>query len=141
MHTMFRFLQLRTRVQVWLYDQPHVRLEGTIVGFDEYMNLVLEGTEEVVRGKGGVERRSAMGKLLLKGDNITAILGAGQSPSSAGAASVLTAAIQSAAGGGGSGGGVGGGSSSSSSSSSSSGSGSGSGSGSTAAPAAEAMSA
>ena len=50
MHTMFRFLQLRTRVQVWLYDQPLVRLEGVIVGFDEYMNLVLEGTEEVVKG-------------------------------------------------------------------------------------------
>ena len=61
---------------MWLFDQPQVRLEGTILGFDEYMNLVLDITE-VMKGKGGSgERRNALGRLLLKGDNITAILGA-----------------------------------------------------------------
>jgi small nuclear ribonucleoprotein E len=126
MHSLFRFVHLRTSVQVWLFDQPQVRLEGTIVGFDEYMNLVLEGAEEVAKAKGG-ERRSAMGKLLLKGDNITAILGVGgqggggsSSGSGGGAATSVLAAAIAAGGGGGGGGGEGSSSSSSCSSSSSS---------------------
>ena len=41
----FRYLQNRTRVVVWHYE--NVNIEGQIVGFDEYMNLVLdEATEE-----------------------------------------------------------------------------------------------
>jgi small nuclear ribonucleoprotein E len=51
----FRFLQQRTRVQVWLFGQTDLRMEGRIAGFDEYMNLVLDEAEEVylpTRGKG-----------------------------------------------------------------------------------------
>jgi len=60
-------------------------LEGTILGFDEYMNLVLDSTEEISKGKGKmVEKRTALGRLLLKGDNITAILGAPQKGAGAG---------------------------------------------------------
>uniref|UniRef100_A0A182SMJ1 Probable small nuclear ribonucleoprotein E n=1 Tax=Anopheles maculatus TaxID=74869 RepID=A0A182SMJ1_9DIPT len=42
----FRYLQNRSRVQVWLYENTHLRIEGHIVGFDEYMNLVLDEAEE-----------------------------------------------------------------------------------------------
>ncbi|KAJ8931232.1 hypothetical protein NQ314_015876 [Rhamnusium bicolor] len=42
----FRYLQNRSRVQVWLYENIHLRIEGHIVGFDEYMNLVLDDAEE-----------------------------------------------------------------------------------------------
>ena len=60
-------------------------MEGTILGFDEYMNLVLDSTEEISKGKGKmVEKRTALGRLLLKGDNITAILGAPQKAAGAG---------------------------------------------------------
>merc|ERR1712141_462269 len=38
----FRYLQNRARIQIWLYEQSNVRLEGHIIGFDEYMNLVLD---------------------------------------------------------------------------------------------------
>ena len=42
-----RYLQNRTRVVVWLYENVNTWIEGQIVGFDEYMNLVLdEATEE-----------------------------------------------------------------------------------------------
>ena len=92
-----------------------MRLEGTILGFDEYMNLVLDGTEEVIKGKGGSgERRNALGRLLLKGDNITAILGApGKAPeegggSGAGRGRGSGSSGSGAAGGGGGGGGGGG---------------------------------
>lgn len=64
----FRFLQSKARVVVWLYDQPDMRVEGRIIGFDEYMNLVLDEAEEL-----SVKRktRKALGRILLKGDNIT----------------------------------------------------------------------
>jgi small nuclear ribonucleoprotein E len=66
----FRFLQTRSRVQVWLYENVNLRLEGHIVGFDEYMNLVLDEAEEYhMRTK----TRKSLGRLMLKGDNITLI--------------------------------------------------------------------
>uniref|UniRef100_A0AAQ5ZH53 Small nuclear ribonucleoprotein E n=1 Tax=Amphiprion ocellaris TaxID=80972 RepID=A0AAQ5ZH53_AMPOC len=43
----FRYLQNRSRIQVWLYEQVNMRIEGCIIGFDEYMNLVLDDAEEV----------------------------------------------------------------------------------------------
>lgn len=36
----------RTRVQIWLYENTKMRIEGQILGFDEYMNLVLDEAEE-----------------------------------------------------------------------------------------------
>jgi len=58
----FRFLQQRQRVQVWLFGQTDMRMEGRIAGFDEYMNLVLDEAEEVylpTRGKGKSGKEAA----------------------------------------------------------------------------------
>ncbi|CBK23489.2 uncharacterized protein [Blastocystis hominis] len=75
----FRFLQgisffkmatHKTGVQIWLYDQPHVRIEGVINGFDEYMNIVLDNASEV---NIKMKTRKNLGKILLKGDNVTLI--------------------------------------------------------------------
>lgn len=64
----FRFLQSRQRILIWLYEQTDLRIEGRIIGFDEYMNLVLDEAAEV-----SVKRktRKNVGRILLKGDNIT----------------------------------------------------------------------
>ena len=64
----FRFLQTKARVQIWMYENTDTCVEGRIVGFDEYMNLVLDDAEEVVEKK---QRRVSVGRILLKGDNIT----------------------------------------------------------------------
>jgi small nuclear ribonucleoprotein E len=40
-------MQQKCRVEIWLYDNTETRLEGKIVGFDEYMNIVLDDTTEV----------------------------------------------------------------------------------------------
>ncbi|PJF16528.1 Sme1p [Paramicrosporidium saccamoebae] len=66
----FRYLQNKTRVCVWLYDNPDLRMEGQILGFDEFMNLTLDEVVEVSVKKG---TRTELGRLLLKGDNITLI--------------------------------------------------------------------
>ena len=41
------FFTQRTRIQIWLYEQTNVRIEGRIIGFDEYMNVVLDDAEEL----------------------------------------------------------------------------------------------
>ncbi|KAG0343003.1 hypothetical protein BG000_010140 [Podila horticola] len=74
----FRYLQQRSTVQIWLYEQVETRIEGQIIGFDEFMNLVLEDAHEVNVKKG---TRKSVGRILLKGDNITLIQSA-SAPSS-----------------------------------------------------------
>ncbi|EKX72864.1 small nuclear ribonucleoprotein, putative [Theileria equi strain WA] len=69
----FRFFTSGTRVQIWLYDQPNTRIEGRIMGFDEYMNMVLDDAEEVTLKK---DTRKDIGRILLKGDCMTLIAAA-----------------------------------------------------------------
>jgi len=74
-NVIFRYLQSKARVQIWLYEQKEMRIEGVIIGFDEYMNLVLDDAEEVHRKKG---TRKKLGRILLKGDNITLMMNTGK---------------------------------------------------------------
>ena len=57
----------RTRILIWLYDNANVCIEGRIVGFDEYMNLVLDAAVEVDSSK---QTSKPLGRILLKGDTI-----------------------------------------------------------------------
>merc|ERR1712130_909799 len=66
----FRYLQNRTRVSVWLYENVNTRIEGHITGFDEYMNLVLDDACEVHLKR---KTEKVLGRIMLKGDNITLI--------------------------------------------------------------------
>lgn len=36
----FKLLQQHSTVQIWLFEQLGMRIEGKIRGFDEFMNLV-----------------------------------------------------------------------------------------------------
>lgn len=65
-----RYLQSRSRVSIWLFENVNERIEGQIIGFDEYMNLVLDEGEEVNIKTG---KRMPLGRLLLKGDSVTLI--------------------------------------------------------------------
>ncbi|SPO25424.1 probable small nuclear ribonucleoprotein E [Ustilago trichophora] len=67
----FRHLQQQTRVSLWLYDNVDFRIEGKIIGFDEFMNVTLADAEEVWVKKDS--KRVELGRILLKGDNITLI--------------------------------------------------------------------
>lgn len=66
----FKLLQQQTLCSIWLYEQIDARIEGKIRGFDEFMNLVLDDAVEVQQK---TARRRQLGRLLLKGDNITLI--------------------------------------------------------------------
>ncbi|KAL2158910.1 hypothetical protein VTH06DRAFT_2940 [Thermothelomyces fergusii] len=72
---LFRLLQQRTTVQIWLYEQLSIRIIGTIRGFDEFMNLVIDDAVEVkqVSKTNDTETRRPLGQILLKGDNVSLI--------------------------------------------------------------------
>ncbi len=55
--------QLNTRLIVMLKDGR--TMEGKLVGFDQYMNLVLEETEEKAQ-----DQTRKMGTVVLRGNNV-----------------------------------------------------------------------
>jgi len=67
----FRYLQNRAKIQVWLNENVNLRIEGHIIRFDEYMNLVLDDAEEVYMK---TKQKKPIGRILLKGENITLIM-------------------------------------------------------------------
>ena len=66
----FKFFQTKSRVEVWLHENNDMRIEGFIIGFDEFMNVVLENATEVYLKKG---TRREVGRMMLRGDNIALI--------------------------------------------------------------------
>mmetsp|Transcript_10962 Transcript_10962/g.17866 ORF Transcript_10962/g.17866 Transcript_10962/m.17866 type:complete len:99 (+) Transcript_10962:75-371(+) len=66
----FEFLKNKEMIQVWLYENVSMRMEGVIIGFDEYMNVVLDDAVEVNMK---TSARKPVGRILLKGDCITLI--------------------------------------------------------------------
>ncbi|ORY88304.1 putative small nuclear ribonucleo protein E [Leucosporidium creatinivorum] len=75
-NVIFKHLQAGARVSVWLYDNTEQRIEGKIIGFDEFMNVVLDEAEEVWLKETKTKKvgdKATLGRLLLKGENITLI--------------------------------------------------------------------
>ncbi|KAF8665078.1 hypothetical protein AX16_000546 [Volvariella volvacea WC 439] len=70
-NVIFNNLQRKTKVSIWLYDNIEMRIEGRIIGFDEFMNVVIDDAAEVYVKD--VKPRRELGRILLKGDNITLI--------------------------------------------------------------------
>jgi small nuclear ribonucleoprotein E len=66
----FEFLKTKEVVQIWLYENVSMKMEGVILGFDEYMNIVLDDAVEV---NVKTSARRPLGRILLKGDCITLI--------------------------------------------------------------------
>lgn len=65
---LYELLKRQARVEVLLLHDKRTRFVGDLRGFDEYMNLVLENTREVTKGRG-----QDLGRVVLKGDCIAAI--------------------------------------------------------------------
>ncbi|OLN97337.1 Small nuclear ribonucleoprotein E [Colletotrichum chlorophyti] len=73
----FQLLKQHSTVQIWLYEQLSIRIEGKIRGFDEFMNLVIDDAVEVkqITKTNTEETRRPLGQILLKGDNVSLIQG------------------------------------------------------------------
>jgi len=69
-NVIFSHLQKKTRVRIWLYEDARMQMEGQIIGFDEYMNVVLDEAVEIDSKKNS---RQEVGRILLKGDAITLV--------------------------------------------------------------------
>lgn len=73
----FNYLEQQTTVSIWLYEQIGYRIHGKISGFDEFMNIVVDDALEVPidkkTHKENLKNTKALGRILLKGDNITLI--------------------------------------------------------------------
>ncbi|EZG88109.1 small nuclear ribonucleoprotein E [Gregarina niphandrodes] len=71
----FRYFTAKEPVEIWLLDKNNTRIAGTLRGFDEYMNLVLEGAEELHFNKETQEfdKTVPLGEVMLKGENIVLI--------------------------------------------------------------------
>jgi len=70
-NVIFKNLQQRAKVVIWLYDNIEMRIEGRIIGFDEFMNVVMDEAAEVYVKES--KPRRELGRIMLKGDNITLI--------------------------------------------------------------------
>lgn len=63
----FKYLQRKTRIEIWLNEDLDTRIQGTIVGMDEFMNLTLDNAIEL-NTKHGTEKK--LGRIVMKQDNI-----------------------------------------------------------------------
>ncbi|KAF1995423.1 small nuclear ribonucleo protein E [Amniculicola lignicola CBS 123094] len=73
-NVIFKLLQTRALISVWLFENLNMRIEGRLRGFDEFMNLVIDDATEVyLERKDAAESRRKIGQVLLKGDNVTLI--------------------------------------------------------------------
>ncbi|EEC44494.1 predicted protein [Phaeodactylum tricornutum CCAP 1055/1] len=69
-NVIFSHLQKKSRVRLWLYEDSRLQIEGQIIGFDEYMNMVMDDAVEIDSKK---NVRQEVGRILLKGDAVTMI--------------------------------------------------------------------
>ena len=66
-NVVYELFQKHQRVCIWLLHDNQQRFEGVLIGYDEFMNLVLDDTVEL-----NLKTHSStpLGRLLLKGDSV-----------------------------------------------------------------------
>jgi small nuclear ribonucleoprotein E len=67
---LFQWKREAVPVEIWLFEQRDIRLHGFLLGFDQFMNLVLDSVIEVSRKH---QTSKPLGRMLLKGENVTLI--------------------------------------------------------------------
>ena len=66
-HVLFGYIKEGRRVKVHMNQNAKMFIEGVIIGFDEFMNLVLEDACELYTNS---DTKVPLGKVLLRGDTI-----------------------------------------------------------------------
>lgn len=65
-----KFMKDQQRVCVWLVHDTQTKIEGNLLGYDEFMNVVLGDAVEVNTKK---KETTKLGKILLRSDNVGVI--------------------------------------------------------------------
>lgn len=63
----YNFILEGKRVRVWLVHDAQLQIEGVLVGYDQFMNIVLDDASEVDLKTNEVTK---IGKMLLRSDNV-----------------------------------------------------------------------
>ena len=63
---------------VWLITRDTKEYTGTLLGFDEYVNVVLENAIEYERLERGLFSEESIGKVLLNGNSVEIIVPGGK---------------------------------------------------------------
>ena len=66
----YQFMKDKQRVCVWLVHNAQIKIEGNLLGYDEFMNVVLGDAMEINTKR---EEVTALGKILLRSDNVGVI--------------------------------------------------------------------
>lgn len=66
-NVIYQFIVEGRRVRVWLVHDAQVQIEGVLVGYDQFMNVVLDDASEVDLKTNKVTK---VGKMLLRSDNV-----------------------------------------------------------------------
>eukprot|EP00796_Vickermania_ingenoplastis_P005870 gene5870-4191_t len=73
----YKFIQDGQRVRVWLVHDSQTKIEGVLLGYDQYMNVVLGDAKEIDLKK---NQETNIGKMLLRSDNVGLIHPIGLDP-------------------------------------------------------------
>lgn len=65
LHMLFGYLKEEKRVRIHLNQNPKMIIEGKLVGFDEFMNVVLDDAQEIYLNK---KSHADIGTVMLRGE-------------------------------------------------------------------------
>ena len=66
--------------QLWVIMKGDKELVGTLRGFDNYVNMVLENVTEYESQPGGKTKKTSLDQILLNGNNIVMLIPGGSGP-------------------------------------------------------------
>lgn len=66
-NVMYKYMKEKQPVCIWLAHDPKIKIEGTLLGYDEFMNVVLGDAMEINLHK---KESTKIGKILLRSDNV-----------------------------------------------------------------------
>lgn len=70
LHVLFGYLKEGSRIRVHLNKNNKMCIEGTLLGFDEFMNLVLDDAYEIYLAS---DTKIPLGKTMLRGEVIAIV--------------------------------------------------------------------
>ncbi|GAK62484.1 sm-like ribonucleoprotein [Moesziomyces antarcticus] len=68
---------------IWVIMKSEREFSGTLLGFDDYVNMVLEDVTEYETAQDGKKKKTKLGQTLLNGNNICMLIPGSEGPEDA----------------------------------------------------------